>query len=221
MRTSSALSRLAARLLLALASAWTALPASAAPTVAYQNTDSDTFQSLFFSTGPYSQLGDQVQLTAGGALASVETQFFNGGSADASFDAELRVYTTGAAPSQIGSSILVSNLLIASGQSLNVSFGGLGGLVVPDALVVMFSVLNVSTDGDIGLNLFEPPSVGQSDHSFFMLDDGTGIVQASTLSDIDNLYLRIAVTPVSEPGSLALVLLPLAVLAMRRRRQAS
>lgn len=192
-----------------------------APVTLYQNTDTDTFYSAFFSTQPYTQIGDRVQLVAGGRLGSLQTQFFNGGD-DASFDATMLLYSvSGSSYSQIGSAVLRSNLAIGSGQVLNVDFDILGGVEVPDDLVVMFAVGNVSAGGDIGLNFFDPPTVGQSQNSFFLSNDGSGIVETSTLQDIDNLYLRIeTVNAVPEPATAWLVLLPLAALARSRRRRA-
>lgn len=194
-----------------------------APVTLYQNTDTDTFVSAVFSTGGYTQIGDRVQLVTGGRVGRLQTQFFNGGTADATFDATMLLYSvSGSSYSQIGSAVQLSNLAIGSGQVLNVDFDIVGGVDVPDDLVVMFAVGNVSADGDIGLNFFDPPSLGQSQNTFFLTNDGSGIVESSTLMDLDNLYLRIeTVNAVSEPATAWLVLLPLAALTRVRRRRAA
>lgn len=204
-----------AALLLAVAGA------QATPVAVYDNTNVDTYYSAFFSTG-YTQLGDQVRLQAPSLLNGLETQFFNAGD-DAVFNATLRFFSVGPTPGQIGTSFTVSGLSITSGASLNVGFGDLGGLVVPEDLLVLFSVELVSGAGDIGLNFFDAPSVGSSDNRYFLADDGTGLAQASTLMDLDNLYLRITAQQaqaVPAPGTAALVLLPLGLLAWRQRRGA-
>jgi hypothetical protein len=198
-----------------------AASAQATPVAVYDNTSVDTFYSAFFSTG-YTQLGDQVHLQAPSLLSSLDAQFFNAGD-DAVFNATLSFYSVGPTPSLIGGSFTASGVSIAGGSSLTVGFGDLGNLAVPEDVLVLISVQLVSGAGDIGLNFFDAPSVGASDHGFFLANDGTGLAQASTLMDVDNLYLRIegtllATNDVPEPGTAALVLLPLGALAWRQRR---
>lgn len=207
--------------MLALLLATLAGAGQAAPLVAYQNTSTDTGMSVFYSTGPYTAIGDQLQLAGASRIASVSTQFFNGGS-DASFDADLQFYTVaGLVFSPVGSSYSVLGITIAGGQSLDVSFDLLGGLDLPADVAVMLAVRNVSAGGDIGLNLFDAPTVGASDNGFFLTDDGNGIVQGSTLGGIDNLNLQmVAAAAVPEPSSGWLVLLPLLALAGTRHRGA-
>lgn len=203
---------------LALAAA-TLATAHAAPVV-YDNTGVDLQTSVFFSTG-YTQIGDQVQLSAASTLNTLDTQFYNAGE-DALFNATLSLYSVGGpAPTLLGSAYTVTGLSIAAGTSLTVSFDNLGAPAVPADVLVLFSVELVSGLGDIGLNFFESPTAGASDVGFFYADDGSGLAQATTLMDIDNLYLQITGDPqnaVPEPASAWLVLLPLGALVWRQRR---
>lgn len=196
-----------------------AATAQAAPVV-YDNTSVDLQSSVFFSTG-YTQLGDQVQLAAPSTLSSLDTQFFNLGE-DAVFNATLSLYAAGgSAPTLLGSAFTVAGLSIAAGSSLTVTFADLGALAVPADVLVLFSVQLVSGNGDIGLNFFDAPTTGTSDRGFFYADDGSGLAPASTLMDMDNLYLQITGTPqhaVPEPASAWLVLLPLGALVWRQRQ---
>ena len=187
----------------------------------YDNTSVDTFNSVMFSTG-YAQLGDQVHLAAPSQLASLETQFFNLGG-DTTFDATLRFYMTGTL-TQIGASFTVTGLSIGAFESLNVAFLDLGGLYVPADVIVMLSIGNLSGDGDLGLNLFDAPTVGSSSNQSYFADAGAGLVEESTLSGIDNVYFRISAVPtatqdVPEPSTIWLVLAVMPGLVGLRQRQ--
>jgi hypothetical protein len=189
----------------------------------YDNTSVDTLNSVMFSTG-YVQLGDQVQLAAPSHLASLETQFFNLGG-DTTFDATLSFYMTGTL-TQIGSSFRVTGLFIGAFESLNVAFSNLGGLDVPADVIAMLSIGNLSGDGDLGLNLFDGPTVGSSSNQSYFADAGAGLEEVSTLSGIDNVYFRISAvstpTPtqdVPEPSTIWLVLALMPGLVCLRQRQ--
>jgi hypothetical protein len=187
----------------------------------YDNTSIDTLNSVMFSTG-YSQLGDQVQLAAPSQLASLETQFFNLGG-DTTFDATLSFYMTGTL-TQIGSSFTVTGLFIGAFESLNVAFLNLGGLDVPADVIVMLAIGNLSGDGDLGLNLFDAPTVGSSSNQSYFANAGAGLVEESTLSGVDNVYFRInavstATHDVPEPSTIWLVLALMPGLICLRQRQ--
>lgn len=189
---------------------------------AYDNTGTDTGLTVFYSSTGATQLGDRVMLSAPSTVERVETQFFNNGT-DASFDAELRFFDPSTpTPSLIAPAFTVSGLSILSGESLTVSFTGLGGLALPQDLIVMFAVTQVSAGGDLGLNLFDPPTVGSSDATFFLSDSGTGIVQAATLLDMDNIHLSISTmaAPVPEASTSLLLVCGLLGLALLSRRRA-
>ncbi len=187
----------------------------------YDNTSVDTLYSVMFSAG-YGQLGDQVQLAAPSQLASLETQFFNLG-ADTTFDATLRFYSTGTL-TQIGSSFTVIGLFIGAFESLNVAFSNLGGLDVPADVIAMLSIGNLSADGDLGLNLFNPPTVGSSSNQWLFADAGAGLVEVTTSAGIDNVYFRISAVSaptqdVPEPSTIWLVLALMPGLVCWRQRQ--
>lgn len=189
----------------------------------YDNTSVDTFNSVMFSTG-YVQLGDQVQLAAPSHLASLETQFFNLGD-ETAFDATLSFYRTGTL-TQIGSSFTVTGLLIGAFESLNVVFSNLGGLEVPADVIVMLLIGNLSGNGDLGLNLFDGPTVGSSSNQSYFANAGAGagLEEVSTLLDVDNVYFQISAvsTPtqdVPEPSTIWLVLALMPGLVCLRQRQ--
>ncbi len=186
----------------------------------YDNTSVDTLTSVMFSSG-YAQLGDQVQLAAPSHLASLETQFFNLGD-DTAFDATLRFYMTGTL-TQIGSSFTLTGLFIGAGKSLNVLFSNLGGLDVPVDVIAMLSIGNLSGNGDLGLNLFDGPTVGSSSNQSYFADTGAGLAEVSTLSGVDNVYFLISAesTPnedMPEPSTIYLVLALMPALVCLRQR---
>jgi len=188
--------------------------------VLYSNTTNDQQTSVFFSTG-YTQIGDEILLPfSSGLLSSVDAQFYNVGT-DATFDAVLSFYDPGTpVGSQIGSSFTETNISIPGSTSETVTFSNLGGLLIPSDVIVMLAVQNVSTGGDIGVNLFDPPGVGTSDNSFFITNDGTGFSQTSTNLNIDNLYFELDGTGTPEPSTVGLTLGGLALLAYRKLRRA-
>src|ERR1022692_430902 len=140
---------------------------------------------------------------------------------DATFDAELSFYNVGApVGSQIGGSFPVTNISIASNTSQTVTFPDLGGLAVPQDVIAILSVGNVSAGGDIGVNLFDPPTVGTSDNSFYIVNDGTGFAQASTNLNIDNVYFEILETnTVPEPATAGATFALLVLLAYYKNRR--
>lgn len=190
----------------------------------YDNTSVDTLNSVMFSAERFVQLGDQVQLAAPSQLASLETQFFNLGD-DTTFDATLSFYRTGTL-TQIGSSFTVTGLFIGAGESLNVAFSNLGGLYVPVDVIAMLSIGNLIGAGDLGLNLFDAPTVGSSSNQSYFADAGAGfgLEEVSTLSGVDNVYFRISAmsTPTQdlpEPSTIWLVLALMPGLVCLRQRQ--
>jgi hypothetical protein len=187
----------------------------------YDNSTTDTLLTYVFSVGAYTEIGDDI--TLGGTdrtLTDASVQFFNVGSSTGTFDATLRFYNLAQNP--LGSFQNVG-LTIGGSDVLTVTFPSLN-LTVPDQFIFTVSVSNVAAGLDLGLNAFEPPSVGQSDSGSIMLDDGTGLTASSTLTGEGNLYfVANARTPgpngVPEPSVLVLVALAVVVgSAVTRRR---
>ena len=200
------------KLVLALAVTAAVCPAG----VIFSNTTTDAQDSAFYSASGVTQIGDRLQLASAAALTSLDAQFFNAGS-DTTFDAVLRFYDSGnPVGSQIGGPFTTTSIFIASGTSQTVTFSNLGNLLVPQDLVLTFSAENVSGGGDIGVNFFDPPTVGTSSESFFIVYDGSNFAQASTNLEHDNIYLQIdgtALSPAPEPSTASLFAGALAVLA--------
>jgi hypothetical protein len=191
----------------------------------YSNTTTDTNGTLFFSTGPYTEVGDTV--TFAGTERAVNTamlQFFDVGASSGTFDATLRFYRTGApVGSQIGGNFVTTSVLITSGATANASFN-LGGLVLPDTVVFTVAVTNGSPQLDIGLTLFDPPTVGSSDNSFYIVRNGSAFSSGSQGNSQDNLYFSVDASAVNasvpEPATMALMIVSVPGLLWMRRRRA-
>jgi hypothetical protein len=184
-------------------------------TTVYSNTTTDTFDTVFFSAGPYSGIGDQVLLAPGDRLTTDATvQFFNNGSTG-TFDARLRLYQVGSpVGAQIGTDFLATGISAPSLGVFNVVFNT-GSTLVPDQLVFMVFLSNVSSGVDVGLNMFEPPTIGASDNTFAVINTGS-FAQISTPNE--NVFFELnASTP--EPGAFGMVGggMIAALLASRRR----
>lgn len=172
--------------------------------VIYDNTLNDTGFTVFYSAG-YSRIGDQIQVVTPGGVSSVDAQFFNIG-ADATFDATLAFYQVGSPISSLIGSLTATGVSIAGGASQTVTFSNAGNLQLPGDVILAVSIANVSNGGDIGLNFFDPPTLGASNNSFFIADDGGGLAQVSTFMNVDNVYLQIRTSDAPEPSTLGLTL---------------
>jgi hypothetical protein len=211
-------------ILTAFALAIASVSGAAAATV-YDNTVTDTFNTAFYSTGPYEQIGDFV--TLGGVdrtLTAASVQFFNNGDAG-TFSAILRFWNLGApVGTQIGGGYQVDNLAIDATSILTVPFS-LPNLVVPDSLIVTVAILNASAGMDLGLNIFETPAVGSSDNAAFIIKDGS--FQTSSVPEgLGNLYLGLdaatpdTAAPEPSPGAMLSSAAILALIARRALAQA-
>ncbi|HUE21807.1 MAG TPA: PEP-CTERM sorting domain-containing protein [Bryobacteraceae bacterium] len=194
-------------------------PGAVAGTV-YDNTVTDTLNTISYSTGPYAQIGDQVAL--GGVdrlLNSASIQFYNNGDAG-TFSAIPQFWNLGApVGAQIGGDYQVDGLAIDASSILTVPFS-IPNLEAPDSLIVTVAILNTSAGMDLGLDLFDPPVVGSSDNTALIVNDGS-FQTSSTPEGLGNLYLGLdATTPdtsAPEPSTGAM-LGGLAILALIVRR---
>ena len=183
----------------ALALALATASGATAGSIVYDNTTTDTLGTIFYSTGPYQQIGDLVTLGGTGRnLTGATVQFFNNGGAG-SFDAVLRFWNRGAPVGlQIGSGYQVTGLAIDSGVTQNVSFS-LPNLLVPESLIATVQILNASAGTDLGLDLFDPPTVGSSDNAQLIVNDGTGFSTSSVQPGNGNLYLVLDTVATTTP----------------------
>ena len=191
-------------------------------TIVYSNTTTDTGDTLAYAQNGYTQIGDRIQLSGTDRLATLATvQLFNLG-LSGTFDATLRLFNVGApVGTQIGSDIVQTGIVVPAGDVFNVAFV-LPSLLVPDSLIFTVSAANSSSGVDIiGLDMFEPPTVGSSDNTFAIANDGTNFVQAATASE--NVFFELqATSPASipEPMTTALAGSALLALVLLRRRAA-
>lgn len=173
------------------------------------------------SAGGYTEIGDAI--TLGGTdrtLTDASVQFYNVGASGGTFDATLRFYSL--AQNALGS-FSSAGLTIAGTDILTVTFPSLD-LTIPDQFIFTVAISNVAAGLDLGLNAFEPPSVGQSDSRSVMLNDGSGLGAAIASTGEGNLYfVANAITrdphQVPEPSMPGLAALTAAVAStvMRRR----
>ncbi len=193
----------------------------------YNNTSTDTFDTLVYSTGVYTEIGDQIHL-AGTERSAIgaKAQFYNLGSTG-SFDATLKLYGLVAASPGVGSllgSYTAVNQSVAANATLDVNWL-LAGLALPDDLIFTVTVGNSSSGVDLGLTVFDPPTVGSSSNQFLIVKGSGGFAQASTFGGHDNIYFRLdasGVGSVPEPGTAGLVFLAmLPLLTIRGLRAAS
>jgi len=150
----------------------------------YLNNVTDTGNTVQYNANGYTAIGDQI--TLGGtdrSATDATTQFFNVLSTSGTFDATLSFYTVGVKPAVAGSllgSFTMTNIAISgfdlnnplTSGTTNVTFSGLN-LTLPDEVIFVLTVANV-LNADLGLTLFDPPTVGSSDNSLFIANDGTG-----------------------------------------------
>ena len=190
-----------------------------AGTFLYSNASTDLLNTAVYGGNGYSEIGDQVHLVSPAWLTDLTVQFYAIG-ADATFDAVLRFYNVGSpVGSQIGGAFTLAGISIGAGLSQDVTFSNLGFLLVPQDLIATLSVENVTGGGDVGINLFDPPTVGTSSNGFFFANDGTGLAQVSSETNMDNLYLVIGGESTPEPAVEGITFAGLMLLVWYRQKR--
>ena len=165
-----------------------------------------------------------MHLISTGVATQASVEMFNNGAAG-TFDAELALFLVGSSPaSPVGASLgtfNVTGISSAGGDVIDFNFTMGAGIAVPQDLIFTLSVSNLSPNMDLGVDMFEPPTVGSSDNSFMIAATSTlSYIQLGTVSE--NVYFQLmgqADFAVPEPSSAALLLagLVMTVLAARRR----
>jgi hypothetical protein len=183
--------------------------------VVYQNTTTDTNQTYSYSVNAVTQFGDQISLIGTERAATYAlVQLFNQGSAGTA-DITLRLFNIGSpVGTQIGPDFVNNGVLLPALDVVNVGFN-LPDVTVPDNLIFLVSFANQGPGVDIlGLDLFEPPTVGFSDNTFAIGYDGAYVVKAT--SGMNVFFELDANAP--EPSTVVLVGAAAALLMLKRRR---
>lgn len=182
-----------------------AYTARAGTTILYDNTTTDTGDTVLYSIGPYTALGDQIHLSFPGLASQAEVQMFNNGNAGA-FDAELDFFEAGApVGSQIGSSTL-TGISSVGADVIDMTFDLSTMPNVPQDIIFTVSIANSTPGMDLGVDMFDPPAVGSSDNTFMIA--GTGGAYSELPVSGENVYFQLSgTTSVSapEPSTLALL----------------
>jgi hypothetical protein len=195
-----------------------------AASVTYSDTTTDTGGTVFFSTGPYTQIGDQIALAGTDRLAASATvQLFNNSDTPGTFDAMLRFFSVGSpVGAQLGGAFTLTGIPIANLSTATLTFGSLNSLLVPDNLIFTVAVSNVSAGLDLGLTMFEPPTIGSSDNNFFILYDGVSYTTGTQGNSQDNIYFSLTanpnVSPIPEPSTWVLASAGLVLAGCLKRR---
>jgi hypothetical protein len=172
----------------------------------YDNTTTDTFNTVFYSSG-YDALGDQIQLVSPGIANGASVEFYNQGGAG-TFDAELSLYNLGSPVGSLIGSSTVTGISTVGSDVIDVNFD-LSSVTVPQDLVFAVSLNNVSQGVDPGLDLFEPPAVGSSDPTFMIASSGAGFFELpAPASETTDLYFQLVgdageISP--EPSTMGLI----------------
>ena len=200
--------------------AMTIATSASAATIYYDDTNANPTQGIFFSSGHYDSIGDLIHLASTGTANQAVVQFVNQGLAFGTFDAQLDIYaydSTNLIGAQLGSDFVAASNSITSGGSTNVTFS-LGNLAVSQDLVFLVQQLNVSNGLDLGLSLYDPPSVGTSDNGFLVVGGGRGGV--GTLDGPSfNVFFQLSAADAPEPSTLVLLAAGVGTLSFLRYRR--
>jgi len=182
-------------------------------TVLYDNTTTNTLDTLFYSYGPpYTALGDQIHLISTGTADQAEVELFNNGDAG-TFDAELDIFNVGSPVGSLLGSFDLTGISSVGKDVIDLTFDLGAGLTVPQDLIFTVSVSNMSPNMDLGVDMFEPPTVGSSDNSFMIAESGGVFSQLGTNSE--NVYFQLSGTAgASTPEASSLTLLGTGLLVM-------
>lgn len=198
----------------------------------YANATNDQGSTLQYVANGFSGIGDTITVAGTQRLATQATaQFFNLLDTAGTFSATLSLYEVGTGGAVVGNLLVsktVDNIAISGFDSLNPLTTGVATVVfpnlnvtVPTNLIFLLAVSNV-VNADLGVTLFDPPTVGSSSNSGFISRTGSTFAASTTGSGVDNVNFTLDATDlrgVPEPGTLLGAGMVLLVLGIARRRR--
>jgi len=189
-------------------------PVAAGVTV-YSNLDAFQGQTVNSAL----ELWDDVAIDGGGVLDSVTFHAFNLGSTDSGFTAFINIAFFDTLNNRPGGTSLafltvdMSTSSFAPGLTPAITVGGLDSLAVDlDENVRLAVGITFPSQPSWGIPLFDPPSVGSSDDSYWL---GFNPSPQTVSGAVSSFGLGINVVP--EPATLAAMLLATPLLLRRRR----
>lgn len=170
-----------------------------ASTLLYDNTTTDTGDTLLYSVGNYVALGDQIQLVSAGTATQAEVQLFNNGTGG-TFDAELDLFNVGAPVGSFLGSSQLTGISSTGMDVLNLTFDFGAGIAVPQDLIWTVSISNTSPGMDLGVDFYEPPTTGFSDNTFMIAaTSGPSYFQLGT--NMENVFFQLSGATSTPEGS--------------------
>jgi hypothetical protein len=167
-----------------------------------------------------------VNLVSAGNATGANVELFNNGAAG-TFDVELDLHSVGSPVGSLLGSFTQTGINSVGSDVIDLSFNLGGGVAVPQNLVFVVRVSNLSSNMDLGLDMFEPPTVGSSDNTFMIAESApNNFFEIPTNNE--NVYFQLSgdiANGVPEPSSVGLMGLGLIAVGMawmrRGRREES
>ena len=175
------------------------VPIARGDIILYDNTANPTPDTVLFSVGPYTAIGDQLHLVSAGTANQAAVEFYNNGGAG-TFDAELDFFAVGSpVGTELGSFFYPTAISSTGGDVLDLTFNLAGGLTVSQDVIFLVSISNVNSNDpgnpmDLGLDMYEAPTVGTSDNTF-MVVASAGPVYSQIGTNMENVYFQLSGTP--------------------------
>jgi hypothetical protein len=212
--------------ILALASWLTAGSGVRADMIVYDNTTNPILADVF--TSIRTQLGDEITL-AGTAREMVRLELLvRPSGATALADTTVRLYANdgagGAPGTLLYAAFLPQVFYAAPGTLLGVD---IPQVLVPDTFTWTIEYDNISGSANLGLRVYDPPTVGSSEDFFWRSSPATGFQRQDPSGFPGNFYARVVATGGDEPAipePATLTLLGIGALGLlgygwRRRKQ--
>ena len=170
----------------------------------YSNVCTDTGSVFYFGT--YQSVGDQFTPLGGGSKQAT-VRVANRGIGGV-FTAQLNFFQGGTNVPFAGD-FLVNDQPISAGAVIDLTFDitfiGFAKSFGPDTTFLV-SISNQTTGLDLGLSLFDPPTVGSSDNTFLVTKGGPGGPGLTHTSGTGaNVFFQLDSSPVPEPSSFILI----------------
>jgi len=209
--------RMAALLLGSTLLLFAASHAGAAPAIVYDNSNGTLIDSQF-NPGQF-EFGDQIALGGTNRVVTAFQFAYQLVGGDGNETATVRFYNNDGPSGAPGTKIFQSNPISISNTAGVFAAGSLINLDVTVPSSFTWSVLFGNTTGDTATTgIFNPPTVGSSDPSFYWIKQNNQWSKANFGSaGPSNFFARVTADVVPEPSTGLLVAAGLLALARRRR----